>query len=384
MKPVIVITHEFFPVRGGIAVFVEELAKAMQESSIDLEVWCPDHALLRQRPFSFPVLGIPVEPSQGLKSRGQLADYLKANVERWRRNRVLLPEPGPIRTFMEASRWGLPVPEAFDVILHGNEIPRLSSSSEDRELFHGLLKKAQSIVVVSTYGQSLLKKLFPDLASRLRVINPGLRSDLKRIETHLRSPSDRLRVLTVARVVPVKGHHVLIRALGRLDPELRRRLEYRVVGPVAFPPYLWFLKGLASLCKVRMTWQGSLDGDRLAQEYQQADLFALTSVPFFGRSEAFGLVYLEAGFFGLPAIGHRIGGVSDAVVEGETGFLSEPNDYETLSQNILKLVNDASLRKEMGKRACERAQTFTWKRFVLEVYSTAADLPAQKREASKE
>ncbi|MGA0164544.1 MAG: glycosyltransferase family 4 protein, partial [Bdellovibrionota bacterium] len=161
-------------------------------------------------------------------------------------------------------------------------------------------------------------------------------------------------------------------------------IEYRLVGPVSFFPFLWFLKFMALWLGVRMIWRGSLDPEGLAQEYQNADLFALTSVPFMGRSEAFGFVYLEAGLFRLPLLGHKIGGVEDIIVDGQTGFLCEVNQTKELSDRILLLIKDADLRKRMGDLAHERSKQFTWKRFVSEFYPRDADLLFQMPKVSRE
>lgn len=383
VKPIIIMTDEFFPTKAGIAVFVDGLAKALHEEGFALKLWCPKHWNLKELKFSYPVERVAVDSGQKLRHRKQWGRFLKRNLDRWTGHRLLLASPTPIYTFMEATRWGLPIPEEFDLIFHGNEISRLTKTSSDRDLLYQLLIRAQSVGVVSSFGQKRLLECFPDLKEEIRVIHPGFRSDLK-IKDQLKSARDTFRILTVARVVPVKGHLSMIKALGKLNRSIRQQIEYRLVGPVSFFPFLWFLKFMALWLGVRMIWRGSLDSEGLAQEYQNADLFALTSVPFMGRSEAFGFVYLEAGLFRLPLLGHKIGGVEDIIVDGQTGFLCEVNQTKELSDRILLLIKDADLRKRMGDLAHERSKQFTWKRFVSEFYPRDADLLFQMPKVSRE
>jgi glycosyltransferase involved in cell wall biosynthesis len=61
-------------------------------------------------------------------------------------------------------------------------------------------------------------------------------------------------------------------------------------------------------------------------------------------------------FAGLPTVAFDIGGVSDAVREGETGFLVEPKNIEEFKSRLLKLLNDSDLRQKMGNRALEVAK----------------------------
>jgi glycosyltransferase involved in cell wall biosynthesis len=71
--------------------------------------------------------------------------------------------------------------------------------------------------------------------------------------------------------------------------------------------------------------------------------------------EGFGVVIIEAAAAGVPAIGSRIYGITDAIVEGETGLLFEAGDVQQLALSMRTLAGDASLRRRMGQRARERA-----------------------------
>ncbi len=74
--------------------------------------------------------------------------------------------------------------------------------------------------------------------------------------------------------------------------------------------------------------------------------------------EAFGIVAIEAMAMGRPIIASRIGGLSDIVVDGETGLLVPPGDSQALREAMQTLLSDPALRTRMGKVAKQRIVTF--------------------------
>ena len=80
-----------------------------------------------------------------------------------------------------------------------------------------------------------------------------------------------------------------------------------------------------------------------------------------GDTEGFGITYLEANACEKPVIGGRSGGVSDAVVDGTTGFLVNPDDIEEIADKLITLLSDPVLSKRLGKQGRERIENFyTW------------------------
>jgi glycosyltransferase involved in cell wall biosynthesis len=71
--------------------------------------------------------------------------------------------------------------------------------------------------------------------------------------------------------------------------------------------------------------------------------------------EGFGTTIIEAAACGLPSIGSKIYGITDAIVDGETGVLVEKGDVDALAFAMFTLAKDPSLRKNMGKSAKKRA-----------------------------
>ncbi|RMH41570.1 MAG: glycosyltransferase family 1 protein [Gammaproteobacteria bacterium] len=85
--------------------------------------------------------------------------------------------------------------------------------------------------------------------------------------------------------------------------------------------------------------------------YAISDILCLPSY-----REGFGTVVIEAAAMGVPAIGTRIYGLSDAIVDEETGLLVEARDVRALVEAIQRLLNDAELRSRMGRAAMARAR----------------------------
>ena len=73
------------------------------------------------------------------------------------------------------------------------------------------------------------------------------------------------------------------------------------------------------------------------------------------EQESFGLAALEAMACEVPVIASRVGGVPEVVTDGETGFLSEVGDIEKMAEDAARLLADADLRRNMGRRARELA-----------------------------
>ncbi len=88
------------------------------------------------------------------------------------------------------------------------------------------------------------------------------------------------------------------------------------------------------------------------ENYMMAcDIFCLPSY-----REGFGSVIIEAAACGIPAIGSRIYGVTDAIDENETGLLFEPGDVTELANTLVTLLKDPERRQELGKNALSRVQ----------------------------
>ena len=108
------------------------------------------------------------------------------------------------------------------------------------------------------------------------------------------------------------------------------------------------MKQLAQELGVQAIFTGELPDARSA--YAAMDVFALPSA----QPEPFGGVVMEAMALGLPVIGTGIGGTTEQVADGETGFLVPPANPEAIAAAIAKLASDCEQRRQMGARGRRR------------------------------
>jgi len=189
---------------------------------------------------------------------------------------------------------------------------------------------------------------------------------VERRAAELREGHDRPIVLFVGRLIYYKGAEVLVRAMAKVNADLVM---------IGSGPLERGLRELAAEMKVadRTTFLGGQPLDELVAWYHAADVFCLPSI---ARSEAFGLVQLEAHAAGTPVISTDLTtGVPFANQHEETGLVVRPDDPRALAEALRALVDDESLRERYGARALERVRAaFTIDRMVddtLGVYREA-------------
>jgi glycosyltransferase involved in cell wall biosynthesis len=173
-------------------------------------------------------------------------------------------------------------------------------------------------------------------------------------------------LLSVGEVKPRKGYHLSLEAFARVQavlPEAR----YWIAGRFSPTPYFETLQAFMAERGLRnVEFLGPVPDEELKRRYRLASLFLLTPQVVGFRFEGFGLVYLEAGAYGLPVVATASGGVPDVVIDGETGFLAPPQDSEAVAQAILRLLRDPELSQRMGQANRRWAETLTWERTALE------------------
>jgi rhamnosyl/mannosyltransferase len=173
-------------------------------------------------------------------------------------------------------------------------------------------------------------------------------------------------ILFVGKLRYYKGLQFLIEAMPQIDVPLV------VIGT---GPMEQELKSLCSLYRVaeKIHFVGEVTEDDLAVFYHACSMLVLPSVY---RSEAYGLVQLEAHACGKPVVSTRLGtGVEFVNIDSKTGLIVSPADSGALSGAINKLMDDPKRRREMGEFARLRARTeFSLDRMfhqIEEVYQDA-------------
>src|SRR5471032_1041043 len=126
-KSVFLITHEFYPVRGGIATFTEEIARATANLGYNVEVWAQSAPPAAEKTdWPFRLRRLPLKGSHDLLCQVRLARELIQHRRNLRRATVYLPEPGPMMTMMLLQFFHAFRPGRLVLTFHGSEILKLA------------------------------------------------------------------------------------------------------------------------------------------------------------------------------------------------------------------------------------------------------------------
>lgn len=359
-KPLFFITHEFYPRRGGIATFAEEMARASAKLGFDVEVWAQAAPEGREKSWPFRLRRLPLRGTHDLVCQLKLARELVANRRRLRYATVYLPEPGPMLAMMLLQFFHAFRPHRLILTFHGSEILRFHKNRLYRLLTRRLIRHATRISTLTHFTRNLLCECFPEAEGKTFLTPGALRSDFAVVHAAPAGEKQRIVVLTVGRLHPRKGQLHTIRALQSLAREFRAQIEYWIVGGQSKGGYADELQAAAAESDLQVRFFGDVSDEELDQIYDRADIFAMTSVDHGHSIEGFGLVYLEAAAHGLPVVGHNVGGVAEAVVDGRTGLLVPPHRPAQLAAAFERLITDPALRRRLGEEGRHWALRNRW------------------------
>src|SRR3954470_19917328 len=164
-ESIFLITHEFYPVRGGIATFTEEIARATANLGYDVEVWAQSASPSAEKTdWPFRLRRLPLKGTHDLWCQAQLARQLVRHRRDLRHATVYLPEPGPMMTMMLLQFFHAFRPRRLVLTFHGSEILKFANSPLRRLLARRLIGHATRISTLSNYTQDLLVERFPEAA----------------------------------------------------------------------------------------------------------------------------------------------------------------------------------------------------------------------------
>ncbi len=235
-----------------------------------------------------------------------------------------------------------------------------------------LLNRADCILT-ATDGHINGSEWLPKYRYKCKILPYGLNTDeyinIEKIPflTEKASNPDCIKIFFTGRLVYYKGVDVLIKAFSRvnyncelfisgtgiLENELKEKVrEYNITKRVHF--------------------LGFLPEKQLKQAYADCDIFVLPSVE---RSEAFGIVQLEAMIYGKPVINTNLpSGVPYVSIHGKTGITVQPKNYRQLAQAVELLCRNKNLREKLGENARKRVfSEFDEKHIIKNLYGIMLD-----------
>lgn len=243
------------------------------------------------------------------------------------------------------------------------------------------VRHARATIVISRYTKDLAVEAGGS-PSRMRLIPPGVDHPAIDGDRQVRRLLDGALapvVVTVSRMQErYKGHDTMARAM----PLVLSRVpgaRWDVIGDGPLRPHIERLVEIHGIAgSVRFLGRVS-DSERDAR-LAEARVFAMPSrLPAAGRAgEGFGIVYLEASARGIPVVAGRVAGALDAVVEGSTGLLVDPDDHVAVADAITALLTDRERAAAYAAAGMEHAKRFSWPemgRRVAEVMHEVAPAP---------
>lgn len=183
-----------------------------------------------------------------------------------------------------------------------------------------------------------------------------------------RTNSDKkINIVSLGRIVKRKGTFDLLNAFAKLAPEHREKSELILAG-------IGELEQARSLAdklnlEQHVTFAGWVDSQQRGELLSKADVFVLPSY-----DEGLPMALLEAMSWGLPSVTTPVGGIPEVITHSETGLLVNPGDVQQLAEALESLIENESLRLDIGNAARQRVAPLDVKiysRSLFELYCSS-------------
>lgn len=385
MKKILLLTIDFPPQIGGVANYLANLSQNLAFDKIIILTIKQNNSAIFDQKQNYKIYrenlisNLPIWP----KWLPAIYHTFKA-LKKEKPNLILAGQILPLGTVALICKKIIGLD--YFVSCHGMDILTAQKTPRKKKLAKLILKNAKHIIANSQFTKNEIIKLGAE-DSKITVIYPcphtksviarssaqsGRRSNLfSNLDTGLplsppvggselaMTKQDKKVILTVGRLVARKGQDQVIKALPKVSKKFPD-LIYFIVGS---GPYEDDLKKLAKNLDLEknIIFTGKVSDGELADYYQKADIFIMPSRQIKSDVEGFGIVYLEAASYGLPVIAGKSGGISEAVIDGETGLLVDPENIAEISTTIIKLLENKNLAQSLGQAGKVRVEKeFNW------------------------
>jgi phosphatidylinositol alpha-1,6-mannosyltransferase len=251
-------------------------------------------------------------------------------------------------------------------LIHGKEINHEKGTSLNKRVLE-VLNNIETIVANSQYTKDLAIKLGVE-EDKITIINPGVnkvqeldKKTLDKVENLLKHKSPRL--ITVSRFDKRKNHIKIIMALRNLK-QIYPSIVYICVGHGDEEENIRKLVAELGL-QAQVMFFKDISNELKNVLVAKSNVFVMPSVVHKRSVEGFGISYIEAAQYGVPSLGGKDGGASDAVEHEKTGLICNGNELDEIYSSInLMLKNNTYL--EYGKAAKEHSNKFQWNKIIEE------------------
>lgn len=354
----LVVGADFSPYSGGIGTYTKELATFLtQQNQVIVLANGISNPETFDRNSPYQIIRTPSFP---IIRHLAFFLYIPWILKRYRIDAVLHVV---WTTALISHMWSNVIPVSYFVSVHGSEC--LDDTLTWRRRFKSCLKrwklaalrKAKGIFPVSNYSAQLVKSL--DIKKeRIEVISNGVDTQRFKPTSIHRNKNKQKRLLTVARLDLHKGHDCILEALAILKKQ-GITPHYSIVGRGDEKLRLRKLAQDLGLNN-QVEFTGFISNNQLPDIYTSCDIYVMASREIPGRLdlvEGFGISFLEAGASGLPVVAGNSGGVSDAVRDGKTGLLVNPDSPEDIASAIKCLLTDDNLARRLGNEGRQWTET---------------------------
>lgn len=224
------------------------------------------------------------------------------------------------------------------------------------------LKKRLSSIIEETELKSIVLRPCPDS----NLLNPPPEAELKNLR-QIYALEGKQVLLTVSRFVEGKGFPHLIRLINEVI-KVNPNIIWLIIG--SGPKEKEILAGIQKNNLQNIArFIGPVCPEKLKPFYYVANLFILLTHPDENKLEGAGLVFLEAAAAGLPVIAGRSGGVEEIVLHAETGLIFDVyQQFPMIKEAILELLRNHEYAKRLGTQAQERVRAeFEWKKQIKQL-----------------
>lgn len=351
----LLITLEYPPFKGGIATYLEALVSQWKPEDVVVLADRSKNAFIHDQNQKYTIVRTPLLSGMTLK-------WLRAYYEAKKIIKDHAIDHVVISHILPMGYVALLLGKPYTVILHGMDILLAQRNPIKAFLTKKILQKAAYIIANSEFTKREILRVDPNLTVIVGYPCPAQKiRELARAPQPRYKDTDTFTCLSVNRLVSRKGNDTTIDAIALLRDRGITDIRYVIVGKGVYKEALNKKITQYDLSDQVVIYT-DISNEDLHAWYSSADLLCMPA----RREnqydvEGFGIVFLEAALYGLPAIAGESGGMSEAVIDGVTGIIVDSSDVESLADAIYYLYTHREEMSHMGNQAQERVvRDFTW------------------------
>lgn len=335
MKKTLLLTHEYYPFKGGIANYLYGYFKDLD----NLEIVTDQQDIVNDsHTHKLELVGKVLRPrwKKGLKNVKQFVKNNNIEI-------IFTPHIFPLGIIALHLKKELGIP--YVISLHGLDINL--AIQKDKKLAKEILEEADHIVVNSEFVKKIVSEL--EVSTGIVVLPPTftLNATTSKDPELEKEYQNKKVLLTVGRLVPRKNHKSVINAVAELQLD---DLVYLIVGQ---GPEQENLKNQVKQLNLedKVIFLPNISHENLPNYYSLATLFVMPTINLGPDVEGYGIVYLEAASYGLPIIASKDTSAEDFISNHDNGILVDGTNPSHIALAIKELLTDTDLATSLGNKA---------------------------------